>query len=203
MLYNRITNRILLSKCERIRLLGLFMIKSDYKKDETKASLKRLLDEEAVAEIGAAGLLDSDVLNSLGMVAMTARSEIPPAHRRIADSYLLKKKIYGNPVIRGQITQEEKLLLMKYDFNRLELSTIRQINEELAFLQQASVSLDRNLRVDSEKILEIRSRELTFLAATKFSVITSEIFNGYMAIEEYFNLVSSYAKPSKPGSRHL
>lgn len=178
------------------------MLKSDYKKDDTSASLKRLLNEDLVAEIGAAGLLDSDVLNSLGMIAMTARSEIPQAHRRIADSFMLKKQIYGMPVIRGQISREEKALLMKYDFNRLEFSTIRQINEELAFLQKASISLDRNLRVDSEKILEIRSKELAFLSATKYSTITSDIFTGYMAIEEYFNLISSYSKPSKPGNSY-
>ncbi len=176
------------------------MIKSDYKKDEIKASLKRILTEDSVAEIGAAGLLDSDLLNSLGLIAMTARSEIPLSHRRIADSYILKKQTYGRPIIRGQITAEENALLMKYDFDRLEFSTIRQINAELAFLQSASSSMDRVLRTESEKILEIRSKELAFMSATKFSMITNEMFNGYMAIEEYFNLISSYSQPSKPGT---
>lgn len=178
------------------------MLKSEYKQEETKAALKRLLNEQAVEEIGAAGLLDSDVLNSLGLIAMTARSEIPQSHRRIADSFMLKKRIYGSPVIRGQISTEEKALLMKYDFNRLEFSTIRQINGELAFLQQASGSLDRVMRVESEKILEIRAKELAFLSATNFSSVSSDIFNGYMAVEEYFNLISSYAKPSKPGKSY-
>ena len=81
------------------------MIKGDFLKDDTKASLQRILEDEIVSEIGEAGLLDSDVLNSLGMVAMTARSEIPLAHRRIADSYILMKKVYGMPVVKGQISR--------------------------------------------------------------------------------------------------
>jgi hypothetical protein len=157
----------------------------------------RILEEDTVQEIGAAGLLDSDLLNSLGMVAMTARSEIPPSHRLVADSYMLAKKVYGSPVVKGKISLEEKSLLMKYDFTRIEYTTIRQVNEELAFLQQASISLDRNLRSDADKILKIRMKELKILEARQFSTVKSSLFNGYMAIEEYFNLISSYSKPKK------
>lgn len=172
------------------------MIKGDFKKDDTKASLQRIFEDEVVSEIGEAGLLDSDVLNSLGLIAMTARSEIPLSHRRVADSYMLMKKVYGMPVVKGQISREESALLRKYDFNRLEYSTIRQINEELAFLQQAAISMNRTLRVDSDKILEIRAKELKFLTAAKYATVTNEIFTGYLALDKYFELISSYSKPS-------
>lgn len=174
------------------------MIKGDYQKDETRASLKRLLSEETVSAIGAAGLLDSNVLNSLGMVAMTARSEIPPSHIRIANSYMLKKQCYGTPVVKGQITREECALLSKYDFHRLEFSTIRQINEEIAFLQQQACSMNRTSRMDADKILAIREKELRFLIASHYSKVTNEIFQGYMAIEKYFEMISSNSKPSNP-----
>lgn len=174
------------------------MIKGDYQKDDARASLQRLLPEESVSAIGEAGLLDGDVLNSLGMVAMTERSEIPLTHKRVADSYMLMKQVYGSPVVKGQITREENALLKKYDFNRLEYSTIRQISDEIAFLQQASVSLNKTLRSDAEKILEIRAKELKFLSASRYVNVTNELFKGYMAIEKYFELISSYSKPSTP-----
>ena len=171
----------------------------DYNQDAAMASLKRILEEDAVSRIGAAGLLDSDMLNSLGMVAMTARSEIPQSHRLIADSYMLQKKIYGSSVVKGKMHDDELALLMKYDFDKLENTTIRQVNEELAFLQRAAVSMDRHLRADSEKILKIRMKELKSLEAKKFAPVINSIFNGYMGIEEYFKLISSYSKPTKPG----
>ncbi len=172
---------------------------SDYNQDAAKASLKRILEEDAVTRIGAAGLLESDLLNSLGMVAMTARSEIPPSHRLIADSYMLVKQVYGSSVVKGKINQNEIALLMKYDFDNLENTTIRQVNEELAFLQRAAVSMDRTLRAESEKILKIRMKELKSLEAKKFAPVTNSVFKGYMAIEEYFKLISSYSKPTKAG----
>lgn len=172
---------------------------SDYNQDAAKASLKRILEEDAVTRIGAAGLLDSDLLNSLGMVAMTARSEIPPSHRLIADSYMLVKQVYGSSVVKGKINQNEIALLMKYDFDSLENTTIRQVNEELAFLQRAAVSMDRTLRAESEKILKIRMKELKSLEAKKFAPVTNSVFKGYLAIEEYFKLISSYSKPTKAG----
>ncbi|MBQ2644302.1 hypothetical protein IJG14_01850 [bacterium] len=177
------------------------MIKGSYGKDdsllEARMSLQKILADETVSEIGEAGLLDSDILNSLGMGAMTARSEIPLSHRRIADSYILMKKVYGMPVVKGCITREENAVLRKYDFNRLEYSTIRQINEEIAFLQQAAISMNRTLRVDSDKILEIRAKELKFLSASRYTLVTNEIYKGYMALERYFEIISTYSKPSR------
>lgn len=167
----------------------------DYTKEAAIASLQEILEEKVLQEIGDAGLLDGDVLNSLGLVAMTARSEIPPSHRRIADGYALMHSVYGAPVVKGKISYDENFLLRKYDFNKLEFSTIRQINEELAFLQQGAVSLNRTLRSDCDKILAIRAKELRFLVAAKYTTLTNEVFNGYMAIEKYFEMISSNSKP--------
>ena len=183
---------------ERNWALTVFMIKgeSDLRIEDSKASLQRILDDAFIKEIGDAGLLDGSVLNSLGMGAMVARSEIPNSHRRIADSFMLKKKIYGIPVVKGNLSREENALLRKYDFNKLEFTTIRQINEELAFLQSAAISLNRTLRTDSDKILEIRAKELALLIAKRFSTITNEMFSGYLALEKYFEYISTYSKPT-------
>ena len=97
------------------------------------------------------------------------------------------------------MNDDELALLMKYGFDKSENTPIRQVNEELAFLQRAAVSMDRHLRADSEKILKIRMKELKSLEAKKFAPVINTIFNGYMGIEEYFKLISSYSKPTKPG----
>ena len=173
------------------------MIKGDYQQDDIRASLQRLLPEESVSAIGEAGLIDADALNSSGIEALTARSEIPLTHRRIADSYMLKKQIYGSPVVRGQITRQESALLRKYDFNRLEFSTIINVTKEIAFLQEAACSLNKSLRSDAEKILNIRAKELSFLSASQYVNVTNEICKGYQAIEKYFELISSYS-PTRP-----
>lgn len=142
---------------------------------------------------------DSDVrnwenLNTLGTSSMLARSGVPDSHRRIADNYMIIKKIFGFPVVQSKIDFEERKFLSKYDFNLLEYSTIKQVNEELAFLKKWSESKDRNLREASDMIIQIRAKELKALVASNYVNITSNIYNGYRALEKYFESISKYAK---------
>lgn len=123
---------------------------------------------------------------------MLARGEIPESHRRTADNYMVIKKIYGSPVVMPRITNKEKALLSKYDFNLLEFSTIKQINEELSFLKRWSMSLERNLKADSDEIIQIRAKELKFLVASRYVSLSSEIYCGYKALERYFEEISKY-----------
>ena len=94
---------------------------------------------------------DDDKFSSLSMSAMLARGEVPDIHRRTADNYMVIKKIYGAPVVQPRINNKEKALLAKYDFNPLEFSTIKQINEELSFLStpllKAPFTLDLSTRL--------------------------------------------------------
>ena len=135
---------------------------------------------------------DEDKFSSLSTSAMLARGDVPLSHRRVADNYMVIKKIYGSPVVQSRITNKEKSLLAKYDFNRLEFSTIKQINEELSLLKRWSSSLEKNLRHDSDEIIQIRAKELKFLAASRYVNITSEIYQGYKALERYFEEISKY-----------
>ena len=77
---------------------------------------------------------EHDKFSNLSTSAMLAKGEVPLSHTLVADNYMVIKKIYGTPVIKSPITLQEKALLGKYDFNTLEYSTIKQINEELALL---------------------------------------------------------------------
>ncbi|MBQ3641373.1 hypothetical protein II906_05565 [bacterium] len=135
---------------------------------------------------------EADKFSSLSTSAMLAKGEIPSSHRRVADNYMVIKKVYGAPVVQPRITNKERALLAKYDFNQLEFSTIKQINEELSFLKRWSMSLDKNLKNDSDEIIQIRAKELKFLVASRYVSLTSEIYSGYKALERYFEEISKY-----------
>ena len=136
---------------------------------------------------------EKDRFSSLSTSSMLARAGVPLSHILVADNYMVIKKIYGTPVVKSRITNQEKALLGKYDFNQLEYSTIKQINEEIELLKKWSQSLDDNLKYNADKILEIRAKELRYLAACRYTIISNELYNGYMALEKYFEDISKYS----------
>ena len=135
---------------------------------------------------------DNDKFSSLSTSALLARSEVPVSHRRIADNYMIIKKIYGFSAVQSRITNAEKSLLSKYDFNPLEFSTIKQINEELTLLKKWAVSPETALREDADNILQIRCKELKFIISSSYATISNEIYNGYLALNRYFEDISKY-----------
>ena len=72
-------------------------------------------------------------------------------------------------------------------------NTIKQINEELSFLKKWSRSLEEELQKDADKIIEIRAKELKFLLSSRYTTISNEIYNGYLALEKYFEDISKYS----------
>lgn len=92
----------------------------------------------------------------------------------------------------SRISNVEKSLLEKYDFNILEFTTMKQMYDELSLLQKWSVSEDEHLRQDSDNILLIRVKELKFLEASRYASISNEIYNGYMALEQYLREISKF-----------
>ena len=135
---------------------------------------------------------ENDKFSNLSTSALLAKVDVPRSHVLVADNYMVIKKIYGSPVVKSRINNQEKALLAKYDFNQLEYSTIKQINEELALLKKWSMSQEANLKNDSDEIINIRCKELKYLAANRYTLITNEIYNGYMALEKYFEDISKY-----------
>ena len=123
---------------------------------------------------------------------MLARGDVPESHRRVADNYMVLKRIYGAPVVQPRISNAERNLLAKYNFNALEYSTIKQINEELSFLKRWSMSLEKNLKNDANELIQIRAKELKFIVASRYVSLTSEIYSGYKALERYFEEISKY-----------
>ena len=139
---------------------------------------------------------EDDAFTALSTSALLAKSSVPYSHRRIADNYVIIKRIYKFQAVQSRITNAERQLLQKYDFNTLEFSTIKQINEELSYLKKWSASSNELLRKDSDTILQIRSKELKFIVASRYASITNEIYNGYKALEKYFEEISKFYTPS-------
>lgn len=133
-----------------------------------------------------------DQFSQLSTSALLAKGEIPNSHRRVADNYMIIKKIYGSPVIQSRLDNAGKELLAKYDFNQLEYSTIKQVNQELVYLKKWSLSTNPLLKEDADAIIQIRANELKYLTACKYAQITNELYSGYLALERYFSDISKY-----------
>lgn len=135
---------------------------------------------------------NEEVFTSRSYAALLAKNTIPYFHKKVADNYIIIKKVFKFQVVMPRISNVEKALLAKYDFNTLEYTTVKQMYEELALLQKWSMSQDEELKKDSDAILEIRTKELKFIVATSYANISNEIYKGYLALENYFIEISKY-----------
>ena len=128
------------------------------------------------------------------------QNTVPFSHKRIADNYLVIKKIFKFQISLNRITNVEKSLLAKYDFNVLEYTTMQQMYNELTLLQKWSMSEDAKLREDSDSILQIRVNELKYLEASSYASISNEIYNGYKALLQYLKEISKFQNEYSYGS---
>ena len=138
---------------------------------------------------------NDDVFTALSTSALLAKSAVPYSHRRVADNYVIIKKVYRFQAVQSRISNAEIQLLKKYEFNTLEFSTIKQINEELSYLKKWSASPVEDLRHDADKIIQIRCKELKYIIASRYATVTNEIYNGYKALERYFEEISKFYSP--------
>ncbi len=136
---------------------------------------------------------DEDVFTSRSFAALLAKNIIPYSHKKMADNYVIIKRVFKFQAVLSRITKIERNLLAKYDFNTLEFTTVKQMYEELALLQKWAVSNDETLRKESDEILEIRTKELKYIIATSYASISNEIYKGYLALENYFIEISKYS----------
>ena len=136
---------------------------------------------------------NEEVFTSRSYAALLAKNTIPYFHKKVADNYIIIKKVFKFQAVMPRISNVEKALLAKYDFNTLEYTTVKQMYEELALVQKWSMSQDEELKKDSDAILEIRTKELKFIVATSYANISNEIYKGYLALENYFIEISNYS----------
>lgn len=137
---------------------------------------------------------DEDYFTSLSTTALLAKNSVPMSHRRAADNYVIIKRIYKFQVLQSRISNQEIALLKKYDFNTLENSTIKQVNEELAYLKKWSFSSNDVLCREADELMQIRTKELKFISSSKYSQYTNEVYDGYKALERYFEELTKFYK---------
>lgn len=156
--------------------------------------IEELIDKKSGFDITSKSALSNqeDSFTSRSYAALLANNEIPYSHKRVANNYIVIKRIYKFQAVQTRISQTEKELLAKYDFNTLEYTTIKQMNEELALLQKWSNSNDAEQKADADKIIEIRAKELKFIDASCYATISNEIYKGYLALLNYFEEISKF-----------
>ena len=137
---------------------------------------------------------DEDVFTSRSYAALLAKNTIPYSHKKLADNYVIIKRVFKFQAVMSRITNTERALLSKYDFCTLEFTTIKQMYEELTLLQKWSNSADTKLKKDADEIIEIRTKELKFIIAAHYATISNEIYKGYIALEHYFLEISKYSE---------
>ncbi len=135
---------------------------------------------------------ENATFTSRSFAALLAKNIIPNSHKKIANNYIIVKRVFKFQAVMSRISHSEKALLNKYDFETLEFTTVKQMYEELALLQQWATSNDEVLQKESDEILEIRVKELKFIDATRYASISNEIYKGYLALENYLEEISKY-----------
>lgn len=143
---------------------------------------------------------ENATFTSRSFAALLAKNGAPASHKQIADNYMIIKKIFKFQACMSRISNVDKALLKKYDFNTLEFTTQKQMFDELGLLQKWSLSEDAMLRDISESILLIRVRELKFLEASRYASISNEIYDGYKALERYLREISKFQTVQNIGS---
>ncbi len=135
---------------------------------------------------------EDDSFTSRSYAALLAKNAIPYSHRKVADNYTIVKRIFKFQAVNSRISNADKALLAKYDFNILEYTTVKQMYEELTLLQKWSASQDVKLKNDADSILEIRAKELKYIDSNRYANVSNEIYKGYVALEHYFEEISKY-----------
>lgn len=135
---------------------------------------------------------ENDTFTSRSIAALLAKNSVPASHKRIADNYLIIKKIFKFQACMSRISNVEKATLEKYDFNTLEYTTMKQMYSELELLQKWSSSNDAELAQAADDILLIRVKELKYLEASRYASISNEIYNGFKALEQYLKEISKF-----------
>lgn len=157
--------------------------------------IEELIDKKSGFDLTSRSALSNreDSFTSRSHAALLAKNEIPYSHKKVADNYIVIKRIYKFQAVQSRISQTERELLQKYDLSTLEYTTAKQMYEELALLQKWSSSYDnKQLKADSDKIMEIRGKELKFIDANCYATISNEIYKGYVALSHYFEEISKF-----------
>ncbi len=137
-------------------------------------------------------LNSEDLCTDLEVSSLLAKTSVPYSHRRVANNFVLLRKICSFQVVQPRITKTEENLLSKYFFVTLENTTISKMNREIVQLKDWATSTDDKLRNDSFSILEIRVKELKFILSNNYTLNSNEMYKGYKALDAYLTSITKY-----------
>ncbi len=137
---------------------------------------------------------NDDVGAALLRSILLAKNSVPPFHKRVADNYVVIKRMYNFHTVKATVTLSEYELLKKYDMAPLEGTTIQKMNEEIEFLKKWSTAQNQALVEDANDIMIIRAKELKNISASAYVNIPNEIYNGYKALDKYFEEITKFYK---------
>lgn len=135
---------------------------------------------------------ENDEFNELSTSALLARKSVPLLHRELANNYTLIKRIYKFQAVKSALTQADKVVLKEFGFAPLAEISIEEMNRELGIMRSMSADSDEKKRHDADELIKIRTKELKYIVASRYPALNSEINNGYMALERYFEEISRY-----------
>lgn len=135
---------------------------------------------------------NEDMGAGLLRTVLLAKTAVPYSHKRAADNFVVIKRVYNFHTVKAVIALSEYDLLKKYNMEPLENTTINKINDEIELLKKWSVDENKELRQDADKIIVIRAKELKNITASAYANIPNEMYNGYKAIEKYFEEITKF-----------
>ncbi len=138
--------------------------------------------------------LNDDMGAALLRTILLAKNDVPAFHKRVADNYVVIKRMYSFHTVKATVSLTEYELLKKYDMTPLECTTIQKANEEIEFLKKWSVAQNEALSEDANKIMLIRAKELKNISASAYANIPNEMYNGYKALDKYFEEITKFYK---------
>ena len=154
--------------------------------------MEEIIEQNRIKTYNSPSVYYPEKDDSIGFTSLIGRSSVPISHKRLADSYMFIKKMYGSLMAYSNITAKEKELLAKFDFAPLEYSTTNQIKEEIAFLKKWSASSDEKMSKIADEIMQIRIKELKNIISNRYVFVSNEIYTGFKILEQYLENISKY-----------
>ena len=95
--------------------------------------LEEILDKKSNFDLTSKSAFskEDDSFTSRSYAALLAKNTIPYSHRKVADNYIIIKRVFKFQAVMSRINNTERALLAKYDFNVLEYTTVKQMYEEI------------------------------------------------------------------------
>ena len=132
----------------------------------------------------------NEAFENISLQSLFRKSRISVRQKEIANNYAIIKKIFSFSAVNSRITNSEGALLRQYGMKPLEETTARTRFNELETLISWTANGDSIKRQHSDKIFEIRVKELKFLQANNSLLALGELYDGYTILEKYIEYLA-------------